>query len=237
MSLHDPKTGIRALAFNAILIAFFSASQDIAGDAYRTDVLEDREMGAGRRDLGARLSCRTARYRLVVVRAGGATLVGSRLRAAVSADARRHCRHVPRAGAGAARGAAKNAWRSSRDAVSRFLPARRCSSRNHRAALHRPLQVFRCARGQHDDSVPPQDGIHADRGWCRVWRSRIDRYDPRVDCRRRDDRAHRNQQVALGVRGVSGDEQSRRITVSHSPDGITATWCLRSSSRTSEWDW
>jgi PAT family beta-lactamase induction signal transducer AmpG len=47
MSLHDPKTGIRALAFNAILIAFFSASQDIAGDAYRTDVLEDREMGAG----------------------------------------------------------------------------------------------------------------------------------------------------------------------------------------------
>ena len=47
MSLHDPKTGLQALAFNAILIAIFSASQDIAGDAYRTDVLEDREMGAG----------------------------------------------------------------------------------------------------------------------------------------------------------------------------------------------
>lgn len=47
MSLHDPKTGLQALAINAILIAFFSASQDIAGDAYRTDVLEDREMGAG----------------------------------------------------------------------------------------------------------------------------------------------------------------------------------------------
>lgn len=47
MSLHDPTTGLRALAFNAILIAVFSASQDIAGDAYRTDVLEDREMGAG----------------------------------------------------------------------------------------------------------------------------------------------------------------------------------------------
>jgi len=47
MSLHDPETGLRALAFNAILIAIFSASQDIAGDAYRTDVLEDREMGAG----------------------------------------------------------------------------------------------------------------------------------------------------------------------------------------------
>lgn len=47
MSLHDPKTGLKALAFNAVLIALFSASQDIAGDAYRTDVLTDRELGAG----------------------------------------------------------------------------------------------------------------------------------------------------------------------------------------------
>lgn len=47
MSLRDPKTGLQALSFNAILIAVFSASQDIAGDAYRTDVLEDRELGAG----------------------------------------------------------------------------------------------------------------------------------------------------------------------------------------------
>jgi PAT family beta-lactamase induction signal transducer AmpG len=30
-----------------LLVAFFSASQDIAVDAYRTDVLEEREMGAG----------------------------------------------------------------------------------------------------------------------------------------------------------------------------------------------
>jgi PAT family beta-lactamase induction signal transducer AmpG len=35
------------LAVNAIAIAFFSASQDISLDAYRTDVLQDREMGAG----------------------------------------------------------------------------------------------------------------------------------------------------------------------------------------------
>src|SRR5215208_3682255 len=47
MSVHNPKTGLQALAINAILIALFSASQDIAGDAYRTDVLEDRELGAG----------------------------------------------------------------------------------------------------------------------------------------------------------------------------------------------
>jgi PAT family beta-lactamase induction signal transducer AmpG len=47
MALHDPRTGLRMLAVNAIAIAFFSASQDISLDAYRTDVLETREMGAG----------------------------------------------------------------------------------------------------------------------------------------------------------------------------------------------
>jgi PAT family beta-lactamase induction signal transducer AmpG len=47
MSFHDPVTGLRMLAVNALLIAVFSASQDIVGDAYRTDVLSNREMGAG----------------------------------------------------------------------------------------------------------------------------------------------------------------------------------------------
>ncbi len=47
MSLHDPQRGLEMLAINAIAIAFFSASQDISLDAYRTDVLQDREMGAG----------------------------------------------------------------------------------------------------------------------------------------------------------------------------------------------
>lgn len=47
MALHDPRTGLKMLAINAIAIAFFSASQDISLDAYRTDVLESREMGAG----------------------------------------------------------------------------------------------------------------------------------------------------------------------------------------------
>ena len=47
MSLHDPSTGLRLIAINAIVIAFFSASQDIVIDAYRTDILTTREMGAG----------------------------------------------------------------------------------------------------------------------------------------------------------------------------------------------
>ena len=47
MGLHDPRAGLTMLALNTVLIAFFSASQDIVGDAYRTDILDERSMGAG----------------------------------------------------------------------------------------------------------------------------------------------------------------------------------------------
>ena len=47
MSLIDPQTSLRMLALNAVLIAFFSASQDIVYDAYKIDALEERELGAG----------------------------------------------------------------------------------------------------------------------------------------------------------------------------------------------
>ena len=47
MALQKPAQALSLLAINALLIAFFSATQDIAVDAYRTDVLEKREMGAG----------------------------------------------------------------------------------------------------------------------------------------------------------------------------------------------
>jgi PAT family beta-lactamase induction signal transducer AmpG len=47
MSLQDPQRSLQMLAINAILIAFLSASQDIVADAYRTDVLNHKEMGPG----------------------------------------------------------------------------------------------------------------------------------------------------------------------------------------------
>lgn len=47
MALQNPQRSLQLLAVNALLLAFFSASQDIAFDAYRTDLLEEREMGAG----------------------------------------------------------------------------------------------------------------------------------------------------------------------------------------------
>jgi PAT family beta-lactamase induction signal transducer AmpG len=47
MSMHDPRRGIQLLAFNALMIAFFSATQDVVIDAYRADILDDFELGAG----------------------------------------------------------------------------------------------------------------------------------------------------------------------------------------------
>lgn len=47
MAFQQPSQALQFLAINALFIAFFSATQDIAADAYRTDVLEQREMGAG----------------------------------------------------------------------------------------------------------------------------------------------------------------------------------------------
>ena len=47
MALQNPSQALQLLAINALLIAFLSATQDIAFDAYRTDVLETYEMGAG----------------------------------------------------------------------------------------------------------------------------------------------------------------------------------------------
>jgi PAT family beta-lactamase induction signal transducer AmpG len=47
MSFQNPKQALDLLAINALIIAFLSATQDIAGDAYRTDILEKQELGLG----------------------------------------------------------------------------------------------------------------------------------------------------------------------------------------------
>jgi PAT family beta-lactamase induction signal transducer AmpG len=47
MALQKPSQALQFLAINALIVAFFSATQDIVIDAYRTDVLEKREIGPG----------------------------------------------------------------------------------------------------------------------------------------------------------------------------------------------
>ncbi|HEX6040519.1 AmpG family muropeptide MFS transporter [Longimicrobium sp.] len=68
MSLHDPRRGLQLLAINALLIAFFSAAQDVVVDAYSVDVLEEREMGAG-------ASLKVMGYRLALIITGGVALM------------------------------------------------------------------------------------------------------------------------------------------------------------------
>ncbi|MCX7816159.1 MAG: MFS transporter [Syntrophales bacterium] len=47
MGLWDPSHELRMIAFFALAISFLSASQDIVLDAYRTEILEKEERGAG----------------------------------------------------------------------------------------------------------------------------------------------------------------------------------------------
>jgi PAT family beta-lactamase induction signal transducer AmpG len=68
MSMHDPRRGLQLLAVNALLIAFFSAAQDVVVDAYSIDVLEEREMGAG-------ASLKVMGYRLALIVTGGVALM------------------------------------------------------------------------------------------------------------------------------------------------------------------
>lgn len=45
LAQYDPKNSLSLMAIIAVLIAFFSASQDIAFDAYRRELLKDEELG------------------------------------------------------------------------------------------------------------------------------------------------------------------------------------------------
>ncbi len=47
MAFLNPKSQLLAVAISALLLAFFSASQDIVIDAYRTDILKEKERGLG----------------------------------------------------------------------------------------------------------------------------------------------------------------------------------------------
>lgn len=46
-TIQNPTQALQFLAINALIIAFLSATQDIAFDAYRTDILSEIELGAG----------------------------------------------------------------------------------------------------------------------------------------------------------------------------------------------
>lgn len=68
ISLFQPSQNAQAVALVAVLIAFFSASQDVVIDAYRTDVLDSSERGFGS-------SLTVFGYRLAMILSGGIAFV------------------------------------------------------------------------------------------------------------------------------------------------------------------
>lgn len=68
LGLSDPKLTPQYIAFFAVCVAFFSASQDIAIDAYRTEVLSEEELGAG-------ASVYIMGYRIAMIVSGALALI------------------------------------------------------------------------------------------------------------------------------------------------------------------
>lgn len=68
MAFSDPVQNLKLMAGLAVLVAFFSASQDIAVDAYRTEILKTDELGAG-------ASVYIMGYRIAMLVSGGLALI------------------------------------------------------------------------------------------------------------------------------------------------------------------
>lgn len=68
MAFQKPSQALEFLAINALFVAFMSATQDIAGDAYRTDVLGPKELGVG-------ASTWVLGYRLAILVSGSWALI------------------------------------------------------------------------------------------------------------------------------------------------------------------
>jgi PAT family beta-lactamase induction signal transducer AmpG len=68
MGLLSPSSNLGLLAFVAVLVAFLSATQDIAFDAYSTDVLHKNELAAG-------AAVKVLGYRVAMIVSGGLALV------------------------------------------------------------------------------------------------------------------------------------------------------------------
>lgn len=68
LAILNPKHHAALMAFVALLIAFFSATQDTVYDAYRTDILQPSERGLGS-------TMMVTGYRVAIIMAGGFALV------------------------------------------------------------------------------------------------------------------------------------------------------------------
>jgi PAT family beta-lactamase induction signal transducer AmpG len=68
LALTDPRSNLPLMGFLALVIAFLSATQDIAFDAYRTEILDGKERGIG---VGITVSA----YRIAMIVSGAGVLI------------------------------------------------------------------------------------------------------------------------------------------------------------------
>lgn len=68
MGILNPNINLNAMMILGLSIAFFSATQDIAIDAYRTDILREDERGIG-------IACAAIGYRIGMITSGGLALI------------------------------------------------------------------------------------------------------------------------------------------------------------------
>jgi MFS transporter, PAT family, beta-lactamase induction signal transducer AmpG len=69
LALTNPADNLSTFSMMALLVAFFSASQDIVVDAYRTEIVSDKD------ELGAAAGVYIAGYRIATVVSGGLALI------------------------------------------------------------------------------------------------------------------------------------------------------------------
>lgn len=71
ISVLNPTTSLGALSALAVVIAFFSASQDIVADAYRREILKDEELG-----FGSSLFINGYRFAMYIAQSGALIIAG-----------------------------------------------------------------------------------------------------------------------------------------------------------------
>ena len=71
-ALNDPSRGLGSTVFWVALIAFGSATQDLVIDAYRIELLDESQMGAG-------AAMNSIGYRIAILVAGGGCLILAQL--------------------------------------------------------------------------------------------------------------------------------------------------------------
>ena len=209
MAFSDPVTSPWLTALAAVLVAFFSATQDIAIDAYRIEILNDDEQGAGAAttQLGYRIALWIVDALALLLPSIVPWPVALSVIAALAlvGIVTTFIAEEPKSALPPTTDRGGLAEGSGHPAVRR-VP--RLSRLGRDPAVRAALQVRRCAGRQHGAAVLRADGLLRPRDLRRHQELRRRRDHPGRAGRRRAGRALRHLQVAAHRRHPAGGHQS-----------------------------